>query len=264
MYMQGYFGMLRAERKRIFSIRNIGFTVLALVVFIGISWLSYYKKLGGTEITFYGMFSSIMYGGLFYELAFIPASFYVMINLCEDINQKSVYLYSSRANIKAYILSKSIIGVAFTMLTVFAAWNICMFIGTRVFTVVDYEYTDMDVYRDVLEKNVYWYFQLRILYFSLATGLFTSMGCLLTTIIPNKYVAVTAPYFMFMAFFLLQSMMHMPTNSILIFFIAGVIRVSSSLFVSIAYILMYFLIGIISSTYLYYKIMLRRCYGERK
>jgi len=97
-------------------------------------------------------------GGYFYELLFIPTSFYVLINLCMDINQKMYYFYVSRSSFHAYLVAKVLVGVMFSFAVSFLALLLYIAVFSACMPMLTQEPTADLLYRSIHSTSPYVYF----------------------------------------------------------------------------------------------------------
>ncbi|MDE6232050.1 MAG: hypothetical protein K2M60_01700 [Lachnospiraceae bacterium] len=263
--MKTYLGMFKGEAKRIFSLRYLSVSVISMLLIMLLSAITYCRQYGVKSITFYALFEKICMGGFFLELIFIPASFYIVINLSMDLVQKSAYLYIARSNVSAYVIAKIVIGVIFSIIVTEVSLNIFLLIGINSMDTVDREWLTggVDVYEDILRYNSILYFEIRILYICAAAGFFTAAGMLLTVIIPNKYVAVVSSYMTAIMLEKIQLIAQVPSSIDISSITGGFIRTAPSVLHSVIYIVLFFSSCIAITAIFFIKIMKWRLYGER-
>lgn len=265
-------GMFRAERKRIFSIQYVFVTALLLSLILGADTLNNMANLklvtlDSASISFYQLYCEMIWNNGFFLLLFIPASLFVVLNLCQDIQEKMVYFYASRSNISAYIIVKIIIGISFTFLVSFIVLDIYVVISSGIMSVVrpgwSFDAFDGEVYRDLLFENPVLYFVLRNFYISLTMALFTGVGMVITVFIPNIYVAILSPL---LSFFITDKLIAL-MNPTTIFSFSNIMngneRNSETLWRAITSEFLFFLFCYCIISVIFYKGMKWRCYGER-
>ncbi len=264
--MKAYIGMFRSETKRMFTIQYFFKSALFMLILLSISVMTYFNQYGIEYSTLYVVFEKITLGGFFLELIYIPASLFATQNLCMDIRQKSYYLYSSRSGKAAYIMAKIVVGVLFAFFITEVVLNIVLGIGECCMDVVDCEwYTGgADIYEDLLKNNTFLYFQMRIFFISLSSGLFTALGMLITVIVPNKYVAIVSAYMTAIILQKIELIIQVPGNVSIEMIIGGFVRAGNSIVGSVLYIFLFFMVCNVFLIYVFYKSMKRRCYGEKK
>ncbi|MDE7430319.1 MAG: hypothetical protein K2N34_00130, partial [Lachnospiraceae bacterium] len=252
--------------KRMFTFQYFIKSVLFMLILLGLSVITYFKQYGAENCTLYAIVEDITMGGFFFELIYIPASLFAVLNLGMDIRQNGYYLYSVRSSKAAYIIAKIAVGVLFAILITETAMNIMLGTGASFLDIIDREfYTGgADIYEDVLKNSTFLYFEMRIFFISLSAGLFTAMGMFVTAIIPDRYVAVSSSYMASIIFQKLELILQLPDRVDVSGIIGGFVRVSTSVIHSVAYIVLLFCSGIVFLTYVFNKIMRRRCYDEKE
>lgn len=263
--MKAFSGMIRGEMKRLFSLQYLSVSILSVLLIVALGVLTSIQNSGHGDVTFYALFEQISIGGFFLELIFIPISYYVVTNLSMDLLQKSSFLYIVRSDTSAYIFSKIVVGIFFSIFISEMALNLLMFIGINSMIPVDMDwYTGgADVYEDLLKKSYVFYFELRILYISMAAGFFTAAGMLLTAMLPNKYVAATSSFLAVILLDKFQLIINTPSKFNISNIIGGFVRIDSSLFCSAGYVVLYLGACMSIISVIYTKIMKWRIYGER-
>lgn len=263
--MKTYLGMFRGEMKRMFSLWYLSVSILLVFLIAVLGIMTGLQNSGYRDAAFYSLFEQISVGGFFLELIFIPVSYYVVTNLSMDLLQKSSFLYIVRADTGAYIFSKIAVGILFSVFVSEIALNLLMIIGVNVMPPVDTDWFTggADVYEDLLRRNYLLYFELRILYISMAAGFFTAAGMLLTAVFPNKYVAATSSFLAAVISDKFQLIMNMPPAANISHITGGFIRIRPSLLYSAAYVVLFLAAGMIIMSVIFIKIMKWRIYGER-
>lgn len=263
--MKEYLGMFRAEIKRMFTVQYFIKSVLFMLIVLGLSVTTYIKQYGTDGCTLYTLFENITMGGFFLELIYIPASFLAALNLSMDIRQKSYFLYSARSGKAAYIISKITVGVLFAFVISEAAINIMLGAGASVMDIIDKSYYTggVDLYEDVLKNNTLLYFEMRVFFISLSAGMFTAAGMLVTSIIPDRNVAVMSAYLTSIILQKLELILNLPDSVDISGIIGGFVRVNTSAIHSVVYIFLFFISCIVFLIYVFNKAMKRRCYDEK-
>lgn len=262
--MKTYSGMFRGEIRRIFSLQYLSVSIISILLITLFGIITFFQSHGYEGVTFYVLFGQISVGGFFLELMFIPVSYYIVTNLSMDLLQKSSFLYIARSSTSAYIFSKTVAGILFSILVSEIALNVFMVIGISSMESADMNWftSGADVYKDLLQKNYLLYFEVRILYISMVAGLFTVAGMLLTVMLPNKYVAATSSFLAAILFDKFQLIINMPSELNISNIIGGFIRVSPSLLYSVSYVVLYLGGCILILSVIITKIMKWRIYGE--
>lgn len=264
--MKPYLGMFREELQRMFTIKYLGESVIFMLIILALSVTTFFQQYGFQGNTLYTVFENITIGGFFLELIYIPASFFVALNLSMDIRQKSYYLYSIRSGKGAYIIAKIVVGTIFALLVTEIALNVMLGAGAALLNIVDKEYYSggADIYEDLLMNNQFLYFEIRVLFISLSSAFFTALGMMITAIIPNKYVAIVSAYMTSIIFQKMELILRFPESVDVSGIIGGFVRVNKSIAHSVTYIILFFVTCIAITIYGFNKIMKRRCYSEKK
>lgn len=260
-----YSGMIRGEIKRIFSPQYMGISIISVLFIVTLGVMTSFQSRGYEGATFYSLFEQISGGGFFLELIFIPLSYYIVTNLSMDLLQKISFMYIARSNTGAYVFAKTAVGILFPILIAETALNLWMIVGINSMAPVDTDWFTggADVYEDLLRKNYLLYFELRILYISLAAGFFTAAGMLLTALLPNKCVAATSSFLTAIISDKLQLIFNMPSELNISSITGGFVRSGPSLLHSAVFIILYLGICTLIISVVFIKIMKGRIYGER-
>ena len=87
--------MFKAEIRRMFSVSYVVKSVLFMIALLSLSVMTFFYQYGTKDCTLYIVFVNIILGGFFFELIYIPASFFQTLNLSMDIQQKrEIFLFS--------------------------------------------------------------------------------------------------------------------------------------------------------------------------
>ena len=188
--------MSRTETKRLFSITNITSTLCVSLLIITVCTVTYIRQHGTIDLWFYNMFHEIFCGGYFVELLFIPLGYFVTTNVCTDVTEKVFRLFIARADTYSYIIAKYMIGILFSFVMSMIVLNFFAAVGMSVIPVADEGYYSggADVYEDLLKRNTFLYFEMRILFASLITSVFAAIGMIFSAVIQNQYVSALSPY----------------------------------------------------------------------
>lgn len=258
--------MFRTEIKRLFSASYIIKSLLFMIALLSLGVMTFFYQYGTNENTLYKVFENIIFGGYFFELIYIPASFFQTLNLSMDIQQKSYYLYSSRSSKMSYIFAKISIGSVFAFVITELVLNIMILVGAFNLNLIDMEYMTggADIYEDVIRNNIWIYFEMRIFFVSLSSGVFNAIGMLVTALIPSKYVAVSSAYIFSIILQKIGLIMRIPIYTSISNMAAGLVRINKSVVISVGYITMFSLVCITVTACLFERIMMRRCFDEKK
>lgn len=261
-----YPGMFREELRRMFTIKYLGESVIFMLLILALSVTAFFQQYGIQGSTLYTVFENITMGGFFLELIYIPASLFVVLNLSMDVRQKSYYLYSVRSGKGAYIIAKIVVGIAFSLLVTEISLNLMLGAGAVFLDIADKDYYSggVDIYEDLLKSNPFLYFEMRVLFISFSSALFTGFGMIITAVIPDKYVAIASAYMSSILFQKIELIVRIPESMDVSGIMGGFVRVSDSLLRSVTYILLFFVSGIAVTVYGFSKIMKRRCYSEKR
>lgn len=264
--MKAYLGMFKEELRRMFTIEYFGKSVVFMLIIIALSITTFFQQYGFQGTTLYTVFENITIGGFFLELIYIPASFFVALNLCMDIRQKSYYLYSIRSGKGAYIIAKIVVGTLFALVVTEMALNIMLGSGAILMDIIDKEYYSggTDIYEDLLKNNQFLYFEIRILFISFSSAFFTALGMMITAIIPDKYVAIVSAYMSSIIFQKIELIFRVPEIMDVAGIVGGFVRVNRSIAHSVTYIILFFVSCIAITIYGFDNIMKRKCYDEKK
>lgn len=258
--------MFKAEIRRMFSVSYVVKSVLFMIALLSLSVMTFFYQYGTKDCTLYIVFVNIILGGFFFELIYIPASFFQTLNLSMDIQQKSYYLYSSRSSKLSYIFAKICVGSIFAFVITELALNIMLLVGAFNLNMIDMEYMTggADIYEDILRNNIWLYFEMRIFFVSLSSGVFNAIGMLITALIPDKYVAISSAYIFSIILDKIGLILRIPIYISISSMVEGFVRVNRSVVFSVGYITIFSLVCIIVVTCLFKKIMIRRCFDAKK
>ena len=264
--MKAYIGMFREEAKRLFTIKYLLLTLFAIGLIIALAVFTYCQQYGTEFISFYSLQHTLLIGGCFFELIFIALSFFVTTNLCSDINHRGMFLFITRSSSSAYIAGKMIVGIIFSFVVIELALNFCYVVGTRIIDVFnDYDATvfKYDSYGNLLSSNSILFIELKIALLSLSSAFYTGIALLITSVIPNKYVAAMAPYLSYILLDKLGLILKLPRAVRVSSITNGYVRVSESLSQSVLYMILFFCSIIVVVFIAFYKVMKWRCYNEK-
>lgn len=263
--MKSYIGMFKTEIKRMFSLKCFLSSVLFMIILLLLGAIMYFREYEWEYVKLYYIFEGMTVGGFFVELIYIPASLFASTNLCMDIRQKGYYLYSSRSGKLPYIISKILVGVLFAFVVTEVAFNIVVGLGACVMPIADADYYTggADVFEDVLRFSPVLFFEMRIFFISLSTGLFTAVGMIITVAMPNIYIAVMSSFLASRIIPEISYLFPLPTEMHIQAISEGFIRVSSSALVSILYVFVFFTALTLVSSAIFVMVMKRRCYGAK-
>lgn len=257
--------MSRTETKRLFSITNITSTLCVSLLIITVCTVTYIRQHGTIDLWFYNMFHEIFCGGYFVELLFIPLGYFVTTNVCTDVTEKVFRLFIARADTYSYIIAKYMIGILFSFVMSMIVLNFFAAVGMSVIPVTDEGYYSggADVYEDLLKRNTFLYFEMRILFASLITSVFAAIGMIFSAVIQNQYVSALSPYLAYTMITRLQLILGMPERVDFSSIYSGFLRTSSSVGWSVAYIVLFCVLCLVLTGFFYVCVMKRRCSGEK-
>ncbi len=132
------------------------------------------------------------HGSLMLVLATLPLMTYT-ISFAIEWEQKAVLPWIIRTGAYPYAICKVVTSVISAFLTMIMGCTLFIIIMSFKFPLYKYGYAG-DTYHVLLESNhIFTYFTLYIIDFALVSFLFAGIAFFVSTLIPNKFVVLTAP-----------------------------------------------------------------------
>lgn len=192
--------VLKSELYRNLLHIRIAFGILGIFLTVALSNVEdLYNCLENNSGSVLYIFEMVTNGGWFFSIIYLFAAFTSSTGFCEDINNRYFYAIMIRTKGIYYSVSKMISCVLGAMTIVFCGAGLFL-IASSVFLPVirkpeEISGITMLPYRVLLlENKVYAYFVIKILLISISVSFWSCVGILVSTVNPDKFLAISSPF----------------------------------------------------------------------
>lgn len=256
--------MIRAEIRRLSGHAELLRTFLSSVVLLLLCAATYFRQHDVSDLNIYDVFEGIFNGGYFTELLMIPLGYVITTNVCMDMKEKVYRFYVARASVRTYIICRYVIDILFPFFMAEAVLQTCFLLGSSFVQPVPEEYMEFiaDAYRDLLMLHPVLYYELRMLWISLVTCVFISVGMAVSAAIHNLYVSALSPFLSYVIITRLQLIAGIPSCLSYEVILSGFARTHASAGKSVVWITLYIFISLLVLGLVFYIIMKRSICDE--
>ncbi|MGL5694187.1 MAG: hypothetical protein ACRCXA_08920 [Peptostreptococcaceae bacterium] len=199
-------GYIRSDIERCLTSKWFYISIIGIIAvyFLG-DWgdLKYHSS-NYDALTFISVSSAI---GCLSELTILLSAIPFAMSFCEDLSHNYIKSSLIRGNILKYSISKIITCITSSILVVLIGKFLLIFALSFVIPLVNpnslnYESFSSEVYGFLLvNKNYILYFFIMFLFGAILCSIFSLIGLIITTKLPNKFLAITSPIVIYFLLF---------------------------------------------------------------